>query len=256
MDLAIIISVHNQNNLRLKNCLRMWLYQETTHDYGIYIIDYASNDDLRSTLQELGSDKIFYLSTDEDLTKPRANNIALRAIEADIVCVCDPYCLVPKQTVEYMCSEITDDILMLYTRRLYFIPESMWQDSNTTPEDYERLRTAPTEWLDENLQIGIGPCKKPLFAAKRQRFVEIRGFDESLGVDEDVDIVRRLLQRGLALVDLSQLIDVAYQPSSEDRSVKPIRCIQEKKDMAKSEASASLWRNDPIRNTTIEWGQI
>ena len=256
MDLAVVISVHNQNNLRLKNCLRTWLYQETSHSYGIYIVDYASDDNLRTMLQELGSDKIFYLSTENDIGKPRANNVAIRAVDADIVCLCEPYCVVPMQTVEFICSGTTDDTLMLYTRRPYYVPEIMWSNPNVGPVDYERLRLGPPAYLAETFQIGIGPSKKILFAAKKERFVEINGFDETLEVDEDVDIVRRFLQRGLVLTDLAQLIDVAYQPSVDDKVVKLTRGIKERNDVFKSEASAALWRNDPIRNTTIEWGQL
>jgi hypothetical protein len=160
------------------------------------------------------------------------------------------------QIVEYICSGTIDDILMLYTRRPYFVPESMWSDPNMGPADYERLRTAPTDYLAENFQIGLGPTKKPLFAAKKERFIEIGGYDETLEVDEDVDIVRRLLQRGLVLTDLAQLVDIAYQPAEDDRIIKLLRGVKECNDVFKSEASAALWRNDPIRNVGVEWGQL
>ena len=257
MDLAIVIATHNQNNLRLKNCIRTFLYQETTHSYGIYIIDYASTDNLRPTLEELGSDKIFYLHVDkEPLNKAHANNIALKVIDADIICVTDGYCIVPMQTVEYLCTETKDDTLLLYVRRPYFIPENLWSDSSITPADYERLRTADTQWLDENMAIGLGPHKKRLFAARRQRFIEINGYDESLAYDEDVDIVRRLLQHGCILTDLSLYIDAAYQPSQEDWIAKPIQGPLKKLDMSRGEAHSALWRKDPRRNLNQEWGVL
>jgi len=256
MDLAFIIAVHNQNNLRLKNCLNLLLYQQTTHSYSIYIVDYASNDNLKAMLQTLNTDKVFYLSTSEDIGKPRSYNVAIRSADADIVCVIDSYCTVPMQTVESICTGIVDDTLLVYMKRPYFIPEVVWQDPNLTPADYEYYRKQATDWLDKEMQIGIGPSKKPLFAVKRQRLLEINGYDETLAVDEDVDIVRRLLQRGCVLTDLSQVIDIAYQPSAEDWADKPVKGVLEHKDVYKAESSAALWRNDPIRNIDIEWGQV
>jgi len=256
MDLAIIVSVHNRNDLRLKNSLRTFLYQETSHSYGIYIVDYASSDDLRSMLQELGSDKIFYLSVDNDIGKPRANNVAIRATEADIICLTDGYCIVPMQTVESICTETKEDTLLLYAKRPYFVPETIWQDPNLTPVDYEYLRQQATDWLSQEMQIGIGPSKKPLFAVKRQRLLEINGYDETLEIDEDVDIVRRLLQRGCVLSDMSQLIDIAYQPSSNDLVDKATKGLQQHRDNVRSDSSAALWRFDPVRNVGTEWGQI
>jgi hypothetical protein len=263
VDLAIIMAVHNRNDLRLKNSLRTLLYQETTYSYEIYIVDYASDDNLRSMLQELNSDKILYLFTDKDIGKHRAINIAIKAAtNADTICVIEEHVIVPMQTVESICTATHEDTLFVYLRRPYFIPECVWQDPSMTPADYERFRVMPTEELAQTMQIGIGPSKKSLFAVKRQRVIEIGGYDElltsrsSTSTDEDVGIVRRLLQHGCVMTDMSELIDIAYQPLAEDWAAQASLGVLEHRDIRVVEASAALFRNDPIRNVGIEWGQI
>jgi glycosyltransferase involved in cell wall biosynthesis len=258
MDLAIIISVHNQNNQRLMNCVKTFLYQETTHSYGIYVVDYNSTDGLKEALQSLGSDNVFYLAVNKgtDFSVSHANNIAIKGVEADIVCMVNSYSIVPMQTIEFLCTETKDDTLLVYLRKPYFVPEPIWQDPAMTPADYERFRVAPTDWLDQNLHIGIGPHKKMLFAAKRQRIIEIAGYDEDLLYDEETDITRRLLQHGCVLTDLSQLIDVAYQPSTEDWEAKTIMGPLKVQDVHRGERTSAYKRKDPIRNWNREWGVI
>ena len=265
MDLAIIMAVHNRNDLRLKNMLRTFLYQETTHSYEIYIVNYASDseDNLRPMLQELNSDKILYLSTNEDIGKHRAINVAIKAAtDADIVCIVEGHMVVPMQTVESICTATKEDTLLVHLRRPYFIPEGIWRDPNVTPADFERLRVMPTEELADTMQIGIGSCKKSLFAVRRQRLIEIGGYDEALttrssgSTDEDVNIVRRLLQHGCVMTDMSQLIDIAYQPSMEDLEAQAALGVLKHRDIRAVDGCAALLRNDPTRNVGIEWGQL
>jgi len=257
MDVAVVISVHNENNLRFKNCLRTLLYQETTHDYGVYIVDYASTDNLQSMLQELGSDKLFYVYVDkEPLNKAHANNIAIQSVDANIICFLDPYCIVPMQTIEAIYTHAIDEGLMLYIRKPYFVPEPMWQNLLMTPEDFEQLRTQDTQVLNDDFDIGIGPHKKQLYAIKRDRLVEIRGFDEQLSYGEDTDVIRRLLLSGNILIDLSQYIDIAYQPSVADREGKSEIATSRLIDVRKSENAAILKKSDPLRNLNTEWGAL
>lgn len=257
MDLAIIISVHNRNDLRLKNCLRTLLQQNTVYDYGIYIVDYASTDNLPSMLGVLGSNKTYYFHIDsEPLNRAHANNIALKMVDADLVCMTDGYCLFQDTLVETFCTKATEDSLMVRIRRPSYIPDYLWQDENLTPEDFEAFRQQGAEWLEEVLHVAPGVKRRRLFAVKRERLLEIRGYDERLAYDEDVDIVRRLLQSGNALVDASDDIAMAYQPSVEDREVKSILGQQQQHDLELHENFSAYIRKTTERNLNREWGVV
>lgn len=258
MDLAIVISVHNRNDLRLKNCLETLVLQNTTKDYGIFVVDYNSTDNLPGLLGELGSDKIHYLYVENDqysLNKAHANNIAIQAVDADIICVTDGYCLFQDTLVETFCTQATEDSLMVRVKRPSYVPEIIWQNPDLGPADFEVFRQQGAEWLEDH-GIAPGHKRKRLFAAKRQRFVEIRGYDERLKFDEDIDIVRRLLIAGNVLVDVSDDIAMAYQPAVEDREIQSIEGRLQYRDLELHEEYAVQVRQTPERNLNKEWGVI
>ncbi len=256
MDLAILIAVHNRNDLRLKNCLRTLLAQNTSRDYGIYVVDYSSTDDLSAMLGGLSSDKFFYIHVPgQDVNKAHANNVGLQALDADIVAVTDGLCLFQNTLVETLCTKATNDTLLTRIRRPSYVPEYLWKDTALTPEDFENFRLQGAEWLEEELHVAPGIKRKRLFAAKRQRFFDIKGYDERLVYDEDVDIVRRLLQSGLTLEDVSDDIAMAFQPSLDDIPTKPIIGQLQREDIDLHEAFAR-YKKGPERNTNIDWGQV
>ena len=255
MDLAIIITTHNRNDLRLSNCLRTLLSQNTTYDYGIYIADIGSTDNLPDLLGTLNSDKLNYMYIDAEPNKALANNIALKAIDADIIVATDGYCLFQNTLVEAFCTKITNDNLLVRARRPSYAPEYLWKDTSLTPEDFETFRLQGTEWLEEELQVGLGSKRKRLFAAKREAFLNISGYDERLVNDEDIDIVRRLLQSGLVLEDITDDIAMVYQPSLEDVPLKATIGQLKKEDLEYHESYAR-YRKGPDRNINRDWGQI
>lgn len=259
MDLAIVISVHNRNDLRLKNCLGTLILQDTTRDYGVFIVDYNSIDNLPQMLGEIGSDKVNYLHVEQDseavFNAAHANNIAIQAVDADIICVTDGYCLFQDTLVETFCTKATEDSLMARIRRPSYVPEPIWTDQNLGPTDFEVFRAQGAEWLQEH-GIAPGHKRKRLFAAKRDRFLDIRGYDERLTYDEDIDIVRRLLIAGNVLVDVSDDVAMAYQPATEDREIRETLGRLQLRDLKLHEEYAAQVRKTPERNLNREWGIV
>lgn len=270
MDLAIIIAVHNRNDRRLENCLGTLISQDTTKDYGIFIVDYNSHDNLPQLLGQLGSDKINYLHVEKEhpfnvpcpdahcgdiFNKAHANNIAIQAVDADIICATDGFCLFQDTLVETLCTKATEDSLLIRVTRPSYVPEPIWMDPDLGPADFEAFRQQGAEWLEQQ-GIAPGHKRKRLFAAKRERFMEIRGYDERLAYDEDVDVVRRLLVAGNVLVDVSDDIAMAYQPATEDRELKTTIGQLQQRDLELHEDYAAQTRKTPERNLNREWGAV
>jgi glycosyltransferase involved in cell wall biosynthesis len=251
MDLAIIISVYNRNDIRLKNCLKSLIAQNTSQEYAIYIVDYGSDDNLPIMLSELGSDLINYLYVDKTpFNRSHANNIAIKSIDAPLVAVLDGYCLFSNNFVESLIPQAGSHSIVTCTAQPLVIPEIYLDQADLI------------ENLDDYLQEeGVGTVpglrrRSYQLILDRQVLLDIGGYDEDLLFSEDIDILRRVLRGGTALVRLDDLTHIWHQASSEDLEDKEERGQQDDTYANRAERITAFRRKSVIRNFNREWGAV
>lgn len=255
MKLAIIMTIHNRNDQRLKNCLRSLIAQNTTHDYEVLVVDYGSTDNLPQLIGELNSDKILYLHVDGDpMNVSHGNNVALQATEADYICVTDGYTVFQSNFVDSAIGEAGDNLILVCTSRQYYMPETYILQGEGADldivDDFESCLL-----LDG---VGLGPPRSQtiLLVMERQRLAEIRGYDEDLTAAEDIDILRRMLASGAFLARLDDDTSFIYQTFSQTAEDKETKGQAEQVCVDWSDSKAALRRKSPIRNIGREFGAL
>ena len=258
MDVAVVIAIHNRNDLRLKNCLRSLLLQNTQHDYQIYVIDYGSNDNLVQMLGGLNSNRIEYLYVNRTpFNRSRGNNIAIRNTEVPLLCFTDGYCIFRSTFINTVIEKYFSSAVMTYASLPHYIPEVYLTDPNVDiVANMEYYISQGWDWLEER-GVGRGPRKEHTFAADRDLLLQIQGYNEELlHDDEDTDMIRRLLGAGGIPTDISQDTLLGYQVFKRDPESKIEQGRLQYQDVALSEQLNAFRRNSPERNTNREWGQI
>lgn len=258
--LAIVLTLHNQNEIRVKNCLRSLAVQQTTYEYGVYVVDYGSTDGMADTIGEIGSDKIFYMHIDRPTYNiSHAHNIAIQMVEAHHFCMMDEHLIARDDMVQkIMDVHQQHELLMVkgVTKPLY-VPE-VYLDAEIHPDVdlVAELNQHGTECLYVLQGVGSGPRNKRVFVTEKEPLVRIRGYDEDLVYDEDSDVVRRLAQSGVYLVPFPEEILAVYQVRLADAEYRRIVGPKLNRELQLSESQASLRRKTPERNLNREWGQI
>lgn len=251
-ELAIIISVHNRNDCRLRCCLRSLLAQNTSHTYEVFVVDYGSDDNLEAMLTELDSDIINYAHIDRTpFNRAHANNIALLNTDATLICITDGYYVFQSNFVEAVFENATINSVLTCTSRPTVIPQ-IYVESETIDI---------VEQMDEVLAmdgVGPGPMRGSTYVLVMDRagLLRIRGYDEDLLCGEDVDILRRMLAAGSILVRLDQNTTVAYQAFKMEPEEKQQIGKAEQRHIAQSDAMAAYRRKSPERNLGREFGQV
>lgn len=255
IDIAIVIVVRNRNDRRFKMCLRSLLRQQTSCAWEIYVIDYGSTDNLPTMLGELSSDKINYLYVNkEPFNKGHGHNIGIRAVDAHHVLFIDPSCIFQNNLLETVHMQGDYSVMLKDIRKAAYVPENIVEDDEVDiVEDFELYMNQP-DVLEEN-GVGLGPKGKRVFAVEQEVLLRIRGFNEDLLNDDEVDIVRRSLLAGAVLVNISDKVGAAYLTSSQARSQRAEEGLAKQKDVHHAEAMAA-WRKGPVVNLNREWGQI
>jgi glycosyltransferase involved in cell wall biosynthesis len=258
MDVAVVISTYNRNDLRLKNCLRSLLLQNTQHNYQIYVIDYGSTDNLAQMLGELNSNRIQYLYVNRTpFNHSHANNIAIKNVQAPLLCFTDGYCVFRNTFINTIVEKYFPNTVMVYASLPYYIPEVYL----TNPDidivaNMEYYLSQGWDWLEER-GVGRGLHKEHTFAADRDLLLQVQGYNEELLHDqEDTNMVRRLLGAGGMPTDISQDTLLGYQAFKKDAEVKVEQGRLQHQDIAFAEQLSAFRRNSPERNTNREWGQL
>jgi len=257
MDVAVVISIYNRNDLRLRNCLRSLLLQDTQHDYQVYIIDYGSTDNLVQMLGGLSSNRIQYLYVNRTpFNRSRANNIAIKSVQVPLLCFTDGYCIFRNTFVNTMVEKYSSNVVMTYASLPYYIPEIYLTNPDVDiVANMEYYISQGWDWLEER-GVGHGLRKEHTFAADRDLLLQVRGYNEELLHDEeDTDMVRRLWGAGGVPVDISQNTLLGYQVYKKDPESKIEQGRLQRQDVAFAEQLNAFRRNSPERNTNREWGQ-
>lgn len=249
--LAIVITVHNRNDVRLKNCLRSLVAQQTSHEYEVYVVDYGSTDDLPSMIGEIASDKILYVHVDQEpLNKSHGNNIAIKATEADYICVTDGYLIFQSNFVDAAINEMGNNLIAVSTARPFYLPE-VYQNQQVDPvEDFHNCLHADG--------CGRGPVRPQshLMVMERSRLMEIRGYDEAIPYAEDIDMLHRMLASGAFLTRLDDDTSFIYQTFTMDPEEKRLKGRRENECIQASDAQEAFRRKSPIRNLGEEFGVL
>jgi len=258
MDVAVVISTYNRNDLRLKNCLRSLLLQNTQHNYQVYVIDYGSTDNLVQMLGELNSNRIQYLYINrKPFNRSRANNIAIKSVQAPLLCFTDGYCIFRSTFINTMVEKYFASAVMTYASLPHYIPEVYLVNPDVDiVANMEYYISQGWEWLEER-GVGHGPRKEHTFAADRDLLLQVQGYNEELLHDEeDTDMVRRLSGAGGVSTDISQDTLLGYQVYKKDPERKIEQGRLQHQDIAFAEQLSAFRRNSPERNTNREWGQL
>jgi len=250
--LAIIITVHNRNDKRLKNCLRSLIAQDTVQDYEIFVVDYASTDDLPSMIGELNSDKILYVHVDKPTVNiSHGNNIAIQNTDAEWICVTDGNFVFQNNFVDNVFATMGQNLILVCTGRPYYVPE-MYIENETYDfvVDFDTALTAPG--------VGKGSLRpqSSILVMERERTLEIRGYDEEVVAAEDTDILRRFLTSGAFLTRLDTNTSLIYQTFTQAPEVKQAKGQAELVNLSQAEGKAALRRKSPIRNLGREFGVL
>lgn len=253
--LAIVITVHNRNDQRLRNCLRSLVAQTTVHDYEIFVVDYGSTDNLPQMIGEIGSNKILYLHVNKSpVNTAHGNNVAIQATNADYVCVTDGYTVFQSNFVDTAMAEAGTNTVLVCTGRQYYMPETYLTQGIGSGLDIVNDFESCLQ-LDG---VGLGPPRpqSTLLVMEHKRLMEIRGYDEDITAAEDVDILRRMLASGAFLAKLDNATSFIYQTFTQIAADKESRGRKEQECLKQSTGKEALRRRSPIRNLGRAFGAL
>ena len=190
--------------LQARDCVISILANRALKD--LIVVDQSDDHQTEHAISALRDERLRYVRTD---TRGAANarNVGIDLSQSDIVAFTDDDCRVPPDWTDVILEVFASDPLTMLMCGRVKVPEELWERGFTESfEPHER------EWVGRYPSFGRDWGIAANMSVRREAIVRLGSFDPFLGAGsplragEDPDLIFRVLQAGLKVVNASEVV--------------------------------------------------